>query len=418
MSTTGMSEMTGMKRTIPPTPALERKKRQMRQSRVKMLFAGLAGFLMGFAGVLAVGMLNSAQSEAASRSKGLSEMAARGAYRQFVDDFWHRARRAGIRRATYKRAFAVKGAMLPDMEVLERQAWQPEFRTPPAEYLRKRLSEKRINTGVEKLRKHARLLRGLQRKYGVDKHILLAIWGLESNYGQHMGMHYVVRALATMASAGKRRQRRYARTQLIAALKILQSGDIAPAQMRGSWAGAMGHTQFIPTTYLGYAVDITGDKRRDIWNSVSDALGSTANYLKKRGWRRGLPWGWKVRVSGKARHMIGRRYARSIRAWEKLGVRPAGKSFYARKAKAWLVKLRGDGQYYLVTRNFRSLLAYNNAKTYALSVGLLADAIAQAASRKPAAVARTRQKATVTPDTKERLRMLIEEAAQATASVD
>ncbi len=397
---------------------MQRSMNPMATPRTRILFAGLAGFLAGFAGVIALGMLSATDASAARKGAGLSHMAAKVTYRQFVEDFWIRARRAGIRRSTYKRAFAVKGAMSPDMKVLQRQAWQPEFRTPPAEYLRKRLSEKRIGTGVEMLRKHARLLRGLQRKYGVDKHILLAIWGLESNYGNHMGRHYVVRALATMASIGKRRQRRYARSQLVAALKILQAGDIAPAQMRGSWAGAMGHTQFIPTTYLGYAVDITGDARRDIWNSVSDALGSTANYLQKRGWRRGLPWGWEVRVSGKARRMIGRRYARSIRAWEKLGVRPVGKSFYARKAKAWLVKLRGDGRFYLVTRNFRSLLAYNNAKTYALSVGLLADAMARAATHAPATVADAPKKAGAATDARARLRALMERAAEATASVD
>ncbi len=407
-----------MRADISSSPRMAWHRRRLRQSRVKVMITGLAGFLMGFSGVLALGLLSAGPGLAAGRGQVLSEMAARGAYRQFVEDFWPRARRAGIRRATYRRAFAVKGAMAPDMKVLERQAWQPEFRTPPAQYLRRRLSEKRIAAGVEKLRKHARLLRGLQRKFGVDKHILLAIWGVESNYGEHMGRHYVVRALATMAAAGKRRQRRYARQQLVAALKILQKGDIAPAQMRGSWAGAMGHTQFIPTTYLGYAVDITGDARRDIWNSVADALGSTANYLQKRGWRRGLPWGWKVRVPASARHLTGRRHARDIRAWERLGVRPLGKAFYARKARAWLVKLDGDGQYYLVTRNFRSLLAYNNARTYALSVGLLADAIARTAARAPAKVARVPRKTGVTANARARLRALMARAARATGSVD
>jgi len=407
-----------MRADISSSPRMAWHRRRLRQSRVKVMITGLAGFLMGFSGVLALGLLSAGPGLAAGRGQVLSEMAARGAYRQFVEDFWPRARRAGIRRATYRRAFAVKGAMAPDMKVLERQAWQPEFRTPPAQYLRRRLSEKRIAAGVEKLRRHARLLRGLQRKFGVDKHILLAIWGVESNYGEHMGRHYVVRALATMAAAGKRRQRRYARQQLVAALKILQKGDIAPAQMRGSWAGAMGHTQFIPTTYLGYAVDITGDARRDIWNSVADALGSTANYLQKRGWRRGLPWGWKVRVPASARHLTGRRHARDIRAWERLGVRPLGKAFYARKARAWLVKLDGDGQYYLVTRNFRSLLAYNNARTYALSVGLLADAIARTAARAPAKVARVPRKTGVTANARARLRALMARAARATGSVD
>lgn len=340
-------------------------------TRARLLLSAFLGMILGFATVMLLFGHGSAQA-----APKIEKMASSSAYRQFVDDFWPRAKRAGISRSTYRRAFRV---MQPDWEVIRRQRHQPEFKLTPAEYLRTRVSEKRIMTGVEKLRRHKTLLRNLQARFGVDRHILLAIWGLESNYGSHKGKHDVIRALATLSMAGRRK--RYGRQQLLAALKILQSGDISPAQMRGSWAGAMGHTQFIPTTYLGYAVDVDGDRRRDIWNSVPDALASTANYLKKRGWRRGLPWGWRVHVPARARHLLGRRHARSIAAWEKLGVRPAtAKAFYGRKARAWLVKLRGDANLYLVTRNFRAILAYNNARTYALAVGTLADAIARAAS--------------------------------------
>ena len=361
---------------------------------LRLLAVALAGFAFGFTLVMHL---------APASAAAMSRLALASAYRQFIDDFWSRARRAGISRQTYRRAFVTKR---PDWKVIERLHNQPEFKSHPADYIAKRVSAKRIAAGVEKRREYARLLRVLQAKYGVDRHILLAIWGMESNYGSHMGEHNVIRALSTLAVAGGR-YRRYARKQLLAALKILQAGDITPAQMRGSWAGAMGHTQFIPTTYLGYAVDITGDGRRDIWNSVADALGSTANYLKRRGWRRGLPWGWKVSVPARARHLIGRRHARSIRTWEKLGVRPLlARSFYARNARAWLVHLPGAG-HYLVTRNFRALLAYNNAKTYAVAVGLLADAIARAASRPPAnlPVARAR-KADISPREKALLREL------------
>ena len=373
--------------------------------QLRLLAVALTGFTFGFMLVM-----NAVPATAA----GMSRLAVESAYRQFIDDYWPRARRAGIDRSTYRRAFSVK---TPDWKVIERLHNQPEFKSRPADYIARRVSEKRIAAGVEKGREHARLLRALQAKYGVNRHILLAIWGMESNYGTHMGDHNVIRALSTLAVAGGR-YRRYARKQLLAALKIIQAGDISPAQMRGSWAGAMGHTQFIPTTYLGYAVDITKDGRRDIWNSQADALASAANYLKRRGWRRGLPWGWKVSVPAKARRLVGRRHARSIRAWEKLGVRPAlARSFYARKARAWLVRLPGAG-YYLVTRNFRALLAYNNAKTYAVAVGLLADAIARAASRPPAnlPVARAR-KADISPREKALLRELAAQAAASTATV-
>ncbi len=379
--------------------------------RGRLVLSAIAGLLSGFISVMS---LSAPQAQAAG--KGLEQMSGSSAYRQFVDDFWPQARRAGIHRSTYKRAFRV---MQPDWEVLKRQRHQPEFKLTPAEYLRTRVSEKRIMAGVEKLREHRTLLRNLQARYGVDKHILLAIWGMESNYGSFMGNHDVIRALATLSMSGRRK--RYGRQQLIAALKILQAGDISPAQMKGSWAGAMGHTQFIPTTYLGYAVDVTGDGRRDIWNSKADALASTANYLKRRGWRRGLPWGWQVHVPGRAKHLLGRRNARSIAAWERLGVRPAtAKSFYARKARAWLVKLRGDGRHFLVTRNFRSLLAYNNATMYALAVGLLGDAIAANATRRTAPVARgdySQHKAAIAAHERARLKELVESAVSATASV-
>ena len=375
----------------------------MPMNRMRLLLSAFFGLITGFAAVM---LLFAPQAQAA----GLDGMAATSAYRQFVDDFWPRARRAGIRRSTYRRAFRV---MQPDWEVIRRQRHQPEFKLTPAEYLRTRVSEKRIMAGVEKLRRHKTLLKNLQARYGVDRHILLAIWGLESNYGSHTGKHDVIRALATLSMAGRRK--RYARTQLIAALKILQAGDISPAQMRGSWAGAMGHTQFIPTTYLGYAVDVTGDGRRDIWNSVADALASTANYLKRRGWRRGLPWGWQVRVPARAKRLLGRRHARSIAAWQKLGVRPLRGAFYARRAKAWLVKLRGDSNYYLVTRNFRAILAYNNAKTYALAVGSLADAIARNATRKASLTAGASTAPRKTQQA--RLQELVESAVSDTATV-
>jgi len=377
-----------------------------RTSRGPLLATILGGFLAGFALVMMI-----ADADAAPRAD-VQRMAAKSAYRQFVDDFWPRARRAGISRTTYRRAFA---DMTPDWEVLRRQRRQPEFKLSADEYIATRVSPRRIAKGVEMLRTHGALLCRLERRYGVDRHVLLAIWGMESNYGGHMGTHQVIRALATLSIAGHRR--RYGRQQLLAALKILQAGDISPAQMKGSWAGAMGHTQFIPTTYLGYAVDFDGDKRRDIWNSVADALASTANYLKKRGWRRGRPWGWEVKVPARAARLVGRRHARSVRAWQRLGVRPVNaRAFYALDARAWLVRPRGSSHHYLVTGNFRALLAYNNARVYAIAVGKLADAMAGAARKSPVTAASSRS--APAPRDRQRLRALAEAAARATATVD
>ncbi len=367
---------------------------------VKLTLMALTGFVCG--ALVVFGLFG---PQARAKSGGIAPLASVGAYRQFVDDFWPRARRAGISRRTYKRAFRI---MKPDADVLRRLHRQPEFHLSADDYLRQRLTEKRIMTGVAMLRRHKGLLRRLQLRHGVDKHILLAIWGIESNYGAHTGRHGVIRALATLAAFGGR-YRRYGRKQLLAALKILQAGDISVAGMRGSWAGAMGQTQFIPTTYLGYAVDADGDGRRDIWNSVADGLASAANYLKRRGWRRGRPWGWEVRAPARARRLLGRRHARSVAAWEKLGVRPRhARAFYARRERAWLLRLRGSGRYFLVTGNFRALLAYNNARTYGVAVGLLADAIARAASRpleRPAMVSASAPEATASISARERARL-------------
>jgi membrane-bound lytic murein transglycosylase B len=305
----------------------------------------------------------------------LAWLSAKAAFEQFKEEFWPRARRAGISRRIYWRAMK---DIEPLPRILERQRRQPEFSTPVWRYLEKRVTKARITRGRELLRRHGGLLSRIERIYGVDRHIILAIWGMETNYGRFRGRESVIRALATLAFTGRRQK--YGRTQLIAALRILQAGDITIERMTGSWAGAMGHTQFIPTTYLGYAVDLDRDGRRDIWNSIPDALASTANYLRKRGWKRGVPWGFEVRLPrGFNWRLAGRRHARSIAAWERLGIRPARGRFYARHARAWVLLPAGHrGPAFLVTENFRAILAYNNSHAYALAVGHLADRIAGA----------------------------------------
>jgi membrane-bound lytic murein transglycosylase B len=300
--------------------------------------------------------------------------AASNRFGRFVHDFWPEAHRAGISRRVYDMAFRGVG---PDPSVLELAQEQPEFKTPIGDYFGKRVTPERIAAGRDMAQSHAETLDRIERRYGVDREILLAIWGMESNYGSHKGEMSVIRSLATLAYIGKRRS--FGRSQLVAALKILQRGDISAADFTGSWAGAMGHTQFIPTTYNAYAVDWTGDGRRDIWNSIEDALASTANYLARSGWQRGLKWGYEVRLPTRFdQRLIGEQARRSLASWARLGVRPTvGQGFGAGDATAYLVQPAGSsGPAFLVTRNFDAILKYNAAVSYALAVGHLGDRIA------------------------------------------
>ncbi|HMB48794.1 MAG TPA: lytic murein transglycosylase, partial [Afifellaceae bacterium] len=219
--------------------------------------------------------------------------AADAAFDRWVQEFWRTARAAGISADTYNRAFS---GVTPDPEVMEKARFQPEFVKPMAQYVFQAVSDKRLNDGRRKLSEFDHLLDAVERHYGVDRHVVVAIWGMESSYGQVLGnpkiVRNIIRSLATLAYADARRSR-FARKQLIASLKILQRGDISVRDMTGSWAGAMGHTQFIPTTFEAYAVDFDGDGRRNVWSEV-DALASTANYLKKAGWQSGKTWGYEV----------------------------------------------------------------------------------------------------------------------------
>ncbi len=293
-------------------------------------------------------------------------------FRQWVERLWPRARRKGVSRRTFNAAFR---GVRPDPEVIRSAHYQPEFVRPIWDYMASATSDKRIETGRLMLRRHKNLLDRLERRYKVDRHVIIAIWGMESNYGLHLGEKNIIQSLATLAYRDRRR-RRFGRQQLLSALRILQRGDISARAMKGSWAGAMGHTQFIPTTYSAYAVDFDGDGKRDIWNSTSDALASTANYLHKSRWRGGETWGYEVKLPKKfksARTRLKRR--KKLSYWKKLGFkRVNGKAFPRLSDKAALYLPAGrNGPVFLVLNNFRSILRYNNAATYALAVGHLSD---------------------------------------------
>lgn len=306
---------------------------------------------------------------------GLGPAAADPKFEAFIEKtIWPLAKQNGISRDLFDQAFA--GITEPDPAVLKLARNQPEFTSTTSEYLKKAVTPIRIETGQQKKQDDAKLLQAIENKYGVDRHILLGIWGMESNFGKDKGSMKVMRSLATLLYEGRRKK--YAREQIVAAFKVLKRGIVSPQNFTGSWAAAMGHTQFIPTSYISYAVDWTGDGKRDIWNSKEDALASTANYLAKAGWKSDRPWGWEVTLpKGFDRSLIGRKNWRTVDAWEKLGIKRAGGgSFSNGQADAFVMVPQGvNGPTFLVTRNFLAIMDYNLSHSYALAVGHLADRI-------------------------------------------
>ena len=296
-------------------------------------------------------------------------------FEAFIQTLWPKVQAAGISRSLFNSAFA--GITDPDPAVLKLAQTQPEFTSTTSAYLEKAVTPIRIDTGKQMQDKEANLLSAIEKKYGVDRHILLGIWGMESNFGKDEGSMSVMRSLATLIYAGRKKD--YAREQLIAAFKILQKGSRTPSNFKGSWAAAMGHTQFIPTSYLSYAVDWTGDGKKDIWGSKEDALASTANYLAKAGWKSDRPWGWEVSLpKGFNKALIGRTKWRPVAEWMKLGIVPAnGGKFKITQADAFVMIPQGiDGPAFLVTKNFLAIMDYNLSHSYALAVGHLGDRIA------------------------------------------
>lgn len=288
-----------------------------------------------------------------------------------VESLWPAAKSAGVTRATFDRAFQ---GFTPDPEVIEAANFQPEYVKPVGEYLDRAVSDKRVEIGKQKLAEYQGLLAGLEKRYGVDRHIIVAIWGVESNYGVQPGDKNVIRSLGTLICSGTKAN--FAKPQLISALKILQRGDISFEAMNGSWAGAMGHTQFIPTTYSAYAVDQDGDGKRDIWGNIPDALASTASYLKVSNWRPGETWGYEVKLpKGFNPKRVSENTLKPLGEWQKIGVvRVNGEPFPRASDKASLFAPEGTrGPAFLVLNNFRSILRYNVAKSYALAVGHLGD---------------------------------------------
>ncbi|WP_050930111.1 lytic murein transglycosylase [Aestuariivita boseongensis] len=263
-----------------------------------------------------------------------------------------------------------------DADVIKRDRNQSEFTKTIWEYLDSAASDVRIANGKSALAGHRATLEAIEAKYGVDKEVVVAIWGLESAYGSFRGKSNVIRSLATLAFDARRSA--FFEDQLIAALRILQSGDTTPANMTGSWAGAMGHTQFMPTSYLDYAVDFTGDGRRDIWSDdPSDALASTAAYLKRFGWTQGQPWGVEVQIPDGFNYTLAKRsITKAPSAWAQLGVVDmSGRAVPDHGLASVLLPAGGNGAAFLIFDNFAVIERYNSADAYVIGVGHLSDRI-------------------------------------------
>jgi lytic murein transglycosylase len=294
-------------------------------------------------------------------------------FEQWVADFRTSARAGGISDATLRTAFD-NVQFLP--RVIELDRAQPEFTRTVWDYLDNTVTAQRVALGQDKLLQVRAEADAAARRYGVPQNILVAIWGMESNYGGNYGSTPTIDALATLGFEGRREE--WARQQLLAALKILDKGDIDREHMIGSWAGAMGQTQFLPSNFLAYAVDADGDGRRDIWGSMADVMASTANFLARSGWQADKPWGVEVRLPtgfdyGRADTAV----RQSSAQWTAEGVRAVNGQPLPEFADGSILLPAGErGPAFLVGPNFRAILRYNNSTSYALAVSLLAQRLA------------------------------------------
>ncbi len=267
---------------------------------------------------------------------------------------------------------AVMDGVRPDQSVLDAMDYQPEFTVPVWDYVAGLVDDERIADGKAKLAQWGEILAEIERQFGVDRYVVVALWGVETNYGRITGKRPLMRSLATTSCFGRRQS--FFRGQLMAALQILQDGDMAPESLRGSWAGAFGQTQFMPTTFQRLAVDVDGDGRRNIVDSVPDALGSAANYLSDAGWTSGEPWGYEVRLPADYKGPSGRRDRRPLAAWSRLGVRTVdGAPLTGSGRAALLLPADEQGPAFLVFRNFDAIHSYNPSESYALSIAHLSD---------------------------------------------
>ncbi|RDJ21021.1 lytic murein transglycosylase [Bosea caraganae] len=278
----------------------------------------------------------------------------------------------GVSGATFDRAMA---GVTPDMKVIEAMNNQPEFKTPIWDYLGTLVDDEKVAEGRNMLRQYASVLASAEQRFGVDRHTIVAVWGVESDFGKARGKMPLVQALSTGACLAPRRNA-FFKGELIATLQIIQRGDLRPERLMGSWAGAFGHTQFIPSTYMRLAVDGDGDGRRDLVDSVADALHSTANFMAKAGWQTGATWGYEVRVPDGYSGPTGRNPKQPVSSWAARGVVKYDGSSLSGSGNAGLLMPAGrNGPAFLVFKNYDAAYSYNGADSYALAISLLSDRI-------------------------------------------
>jgi lytic murein transglycosylase len=276
----------------------------------------------------------------------------------------------GVAGATFDRAMA---GVEPDMKIIEAMNNQPEFKTPIWDYLGTLVDEEKVAQGRAMLRQYASVFAAAEQRFGVDRHTIAAVWGVESDFGKARGKWPLVQSLATGACLAPRRNA-FFKGELIATLQIIQRGDVRPERLFGSWAGAFGHTQFIPSTYLGLAVDGDGDGRRDLVDSIPDALHSTANFMRKAGWVTGASWGYEVRVPGGYSGSTGRNPKQPVSSWAGRGIVKFDGSPLSGAGNAGLLMPAGrNGPAFLVFKNYDAAYSYNGADSYALAISLLSD---------------------------------------------
>lgn len=280
------------------------------------------------------------------------------------------ASRAGISTGTFDAAFA---GVQPDPKILEFMDAQPEFKTPVWDYLATLVDEEKVTQGRAMMQRHARALQAAEERFGVDRHTIAAVWGVESDFGQIPGRYYLPQAFSTIICLGSRR-RDFFKAELIATLRIIERGDLAPEKLRGSWAGAFGQTQFMPSTYLRLSADGDGDGRRDLVDSVADALASTANYLARAGWQSGQPWGYEVKLPAGYSGPSGRTGKQPVSSWAARGITRMDGAPLSGAGNAGLLLPAGrNGPAFLVFKNFDAAYSYNAAESYALAISVLSD---------------------------------------------
>jgi lytic murein transglycosylase len=292
-------------------------------------------------------------------------------FRSCLEGLWPDAAKRGVTRATFD---TYTSGLTPDLRIMDLMDTQPEFTKAFWDYLDLLVNENRIKRGREILAQYRTVFDAMEKAYGVDRHIVTAIWGIESNFGTSGGERPVVRSTATLACVGRRQA--YFRDEFLAALEILNRGDISPDRLKGSWAGAFGPTQFMPTSFKRFAVDFDGDGRRDVVDSIPDLIASTANNLKLDGWAQGQTWGYEVTLPEGFNYILADgAKAMSAKDWEKLGIaRVNGKPFPRPTDRATLFLPAGvTGPAFLMLNNFRVLMKYNPAEAYALAIGHLGD---------------------------------------------